>query len=347
MRRASRIRDVAERAGVSVGTVSNVLNRPDRVAEHTRLRVEQAIGELGYILNGSARSLRTGRSNVIGLVVLDVRNPFFTEVARGAEDAASRAGCAVMLCNSDDSPDKESRYLRELEEQRAMGILVTPVRTETPELDAMERRGMHVVLLDRPSLHGDRCSVAVDDVRGGKLAAEHLLDLGHGRIAVVTGPNTIQQCVDRLDGVRRAVETAGLDPAEAVHTIRIASLNAPGGESAVETILDLNPNPTGIVCVNDLVALGVLRGLRTHGITVPEDMSLVGYDDVEFASALRVPLTTVRQPKYQLGRNAADLLLDKYANSDHTHQQIRFSPQLIVRNSSGPAPTLRTRQGPD
>ncbi|QBI20198.1 LacI family transcriptional regulator [Egibacter rhizosphaerae] len=339
--RSSSIHDVARRAGVSVGTVSNVLNHPELVAAATRGRVESAMSELGYVLNGSARNLRTGRSNIIGLVVLDVRNPFFTEVARGAEDAANEHGYAVMLCNSDDSEDKEAHYLRELEQQRAMGALITPVSTSPELLDAMVARGLRAVLLDHPSPTGERCSVAVDDVRGGELAAAHLLEQGHETLAVINGPRSIQQCEDRREGVRRAVAIAGGDPDTDVVELEIESLNAPGGEAAATQLVEHRPSPTGVVCVNDLVALGALRGLRSHGYDVPGDVSIIGYDDVEFASALRVPLTTVRQPKYRLGRAAAELLLEETGDPDHTHQQVLFYPELIVRESSAPA-TART-----
>ena len=200
----SSIREVAKRAGVSLGTVSNVLNRPEIVSEETRRRVQQAIEEIGFVPNGSARQLRAGRSQHIGLVVLDVANPFFTEVARGVEDAANEAGYVVILCNSDDSLEKESHYLQVLEEQRTQGVLITPVQNDASYLQRLRQRGIAVVLLDRPSRIKDLCSVSVDDVRGGELAAMHLIEQGHQRIAFVHGPLTIRQCADRYRGVLRA-----------------------------------------------------------------------------------------------------------------------------------------------
>src|SRR5437016_402577 len=162
----SSIREVAKRAGVSLGTVSNVLNRPAMVAEKTRRRVQLAIEEIGFVRNGSARQLRAGNSQYIGLVMLDVANPFFTEVARGVEDAANEAGYVVILCNSDDSPDKENRYLRVLEEQRTAGILITPVQNDVSYLQRLRQQEIAVVLLDRSSRARDLCSVAVDDALG-------------------------------------------------------------------------------------------------------------------------------------------------------------------------------------
>jgi len=331
----SSIREVAERAGVSLGTVSNVLNRPEIVAEKTRQRVLNAIAEIGFVRNGSARQLRAGYSQHLGLVVLDVTNPFFTEVARGVEDAANEAGFIVILCNSDDSLEKESHYLHVLEEQRARGLLITPVLSDASYLHRLRQRGIAVVLLDRPSHSKDMCSVAVDDVHGGELAAAHLLDQGHRHLAFVNGSLGIRQCADRRRGVRRAVKAAGLDPDEAVHEISVPMLNAKAGESCVETLLAAPTQPTAIFCANDILALGVMRGLTRRGIAIPGDVALVGYDDVDFASILFIPLTSVRQPKYQLGRAAAELLIDEALNlAIHQHKQITYQPELIVRESS-------------
>ncbi|HLI88096.1 MAG TPA: substrate-binding domain-containing protein [Ktedonobacteraceae bacterium] len=335
MRSTSSIREVAKRAGVSLGTVSNVLNRPEVVAQETRRRVLQAIDEIGFVRNGSARQLRAGRSQHIGLVVLDVANPFFTEVARGVEDLANQAGYVVILCNSDDSVAKENHYLHVLEEQRTRGILITPVQNDASYLQRFRQRGIAVVLLDRPSRSKDLCSVAVDDVLGGDLAAMHLIVEGHTRIAFVHGPLIIRQCADRRRGVLRALKFAGLDPQEALLDITTSAQTIREGEASVERLLNASIKPTAVFCGNDLLALGVMRGLIARGISIPDDIALVGYDDVEFASVLSTPLTSIRQPKYELGRAAAELLIDEANNPDtHQHQHIMYKPELIVRESS-------------
>jgi LacI family transcriptional regulator len=331
----SSIREVAKRAGVSLGTVSNVLNRPEIVAEETRRRVQLAIAEIGFVRNGSARQLRAGNSQYIGLVMLDVANPFFTEVARGVEDAANEAGYVVILCNSDDSEEKESHYLQVLEEQRARGILITPVQNDASYLQRFRKRGIAVVLLDRPSRIKDLCSVAVDDVRGGELATTHLLEQGHERIGFVHGPLSIRQCADRRRGVLRAVRTAGLDPDRVIVDITAAAQNAREGEEKLEILFSTKIKPTAVFCANDLLALGLMRGLIKRGISIPGDIALVGYDDVEFASVLSTPLTSIRQPKYELGRTAAELLFDEARNpASHRHKHIVYPPELIVRESS-------------
>ena len=329
------IQEVAKRAGVSLGTVSNVLNRPEIVAPGTRQRVQQAIDEIGFVRNGSARQLRAGTSQHIGLVVLDVANPFFTEVARGVEDLANQSGYVVILCNSDDSIEKESHYLHVLEEQRTQGVLITPVQNDASYLQRFRQRGIAVVLLDRPSRIKDLCSVAVDDVRGGELAAAHLLKQGHRRIGFVHGPLTIRQIADRQRGVMRAVKTAGLDPYRTIVDITTHAQSVREGEECVEQLLSASPLPTAVFCANDLLALGLMRGLIKRGISIPGDMALVGYDDVEFASVLAVPLTSIRQPKYELGRAAAELLLDEADNpATHQHKHVMYQPELIVRESS-------------
>ncbi len=329
------IREVAERAGVSLGTVSNVLNRPEIVAEETRRRVQLVIEEIGFVPNGSARQLRAGRSQHIGLVVLDVANPFFTEVARGVEDAAHAAGYVVILCNADDSAEKESHYLRVLEEQRTQGVLITPVQSDASYLQRLRQRGIAVVLLDRPSRIKDLCSVTVDDIRGGELATAHLLEQGHERIGFVHGPLSIRQCAERRRGVLRAVRAAGLDPDQVIVDITTSTQRAREGEESVEKLLRARIKPTAVFCANDLLALGLMRGLMKQGISIPGDFALVGYDDVEFASMLSTPLTTIRQPKYELGRTAAELLLDEASNpTSHQHKHIVYQPELIVRESS-------------
>jgi LacI family transcriptional regulator len=304
------IREVAALAGVSLGTVSNVLNRPGVVAEPTRARVQAAIKELGFIRNESARQLRAGRSRTIGLVVLDVANPFFTDVARGVEDEASEAGLAVILCNSDDQKAKESRYLEVLEEHRVQGILITPVSGADKRLASVQRRGTPVVLVDSRSPSRGQCSVSVDDVLGGDLAVSHLLHGGHGQIAFVGGPMSVRQVSDRRDGAVRALERAGRD--------------------ATDLLV-----PTAVFCANDLLALGVLQEMTTHRIGVPDGVAIVGYDDVDFAAAAAVPLSSVRQPRHQLGRAAAQLLIEEaLGDGTHRHRQVVFEPDLVVRASS-------------
>ena len=330
------IREVAALAGVSVGTVSNVLNRPGVVAEPTRSRVQQAIKSLGFIRNESARQLRAGRSRIIGLVVLDVANPFFTDVARGVEDEASESGLAVILCNSDDQQAKESGYLELLEEHRVQGILITPVSGADERLTLLQRRGTPVVLVDSRSPSGGQCSVSVDDVLGGDLAVSHLLEAGHKRIAFVGGPMSIRQVADRRDGALRALERANGTGA-GLHVMETPALNVSAGQQAGAALAEFpaGTRPTAVFCANDLLALGVLQEMTARRIRVPESIALVGYDDIDFAASAAVPLSSVRQPRHQLGRSAAQLLIDETLGGQaHQHRQVIFQPELVIRQSS-------------
>jgi LacI family transcriptional regulator len=343
----SSIKEVARRAGVSIGTVSNVLNHPEMVAPVTRRRVLDTITELGYVRNDSARQLRAGRSRTIAVVALDLANPFFTDVLRGAEMAAERAGANVMIFNSSEDPRRERRHLDVLEEQRVLGVLITPVDGSLDaRLDQLIDRGIPVVLVDRGSGRHSQCSVAVDDVLGGRLAGNHLRELGHRRVAFVGGPFSLPQVTDRHTGLADAL--AG--EAE-IRVVATTNLTVAAGRRAGAEIADLAPGerPTAVFCANDLLALGVLQEMTMRGVNVPRDITIVGYDDIDFAAAAAVPLTSVRQPREQLGRAAAQLLLEE-ANEPrlHQHRHVVFQPELVVRDSSAePAsvPARRSRKG--
>ncbi|PWW25026.1 LacI family transcriptional regulator [Geodermatophilus normandii] len=337
------IRDVAEHAGVSVGTVSNVLNRPEVVSGPTRERVLDAIAALGFVRNESARHLRAGHSRTIGLVVLDIANPFFTDVARGVDDVVDPAGLAVILCNSDDRPEKESAHLDVLAEQRVQGVLITPTAELSPHLESLRRRGIPVVLVDRRAPGPDQCAVAVDDVLGGRLAAEHLIERGHRRIAFIGGASGLPQVQERHAGVAAAVREATGD-GDALLVLSPEHLTVAGGREAAARIVGLPAarRPTAAVCANDLLALGVLQEMVRQGVRVPEDFAIVGYDDIDFAAAAAVPLTSVRKPRAALGSRAAELLLDEARGEGHAHVQEVFEPTLVVRESSM---VFRDREG--
>jgi LacI family transcriptional regulator len=326
----SGIREVAELAGVSIGTVSNVLNGRSTVSAANRARVEAAIRDLGFVRNESARQLRAGSSRVLALIVLDLANPFFSDVARGVEAVADEHGLMVSVSSTGESPERESRYLDLIEEQRVHGLLITPVRDDAERLDQLARRGTPVVLVDRGSAGPHRCSVAVDDIEGGRMAAQHLLDMGHRELAYVGGPFDVRQVRDRLTGAR---EAAGEDATLTV--VETPSLTVEAGRLAARALLD-GPRPTAVFCANDLLALGVLQEVVGRGIKVPGELAIVGYDDIEYAAAAAIPLTSVRQPREQLGRAAAQLLIEEVDDPLHRHRQVVFQPDLVIRASSGP-----------
>jgi LacI family transcriptional regulator len=329
------ISDVASLAQVSLGTVSNVLNRPSMVSPATRERVIDAINSIGFVRSTAAHQLRVGKSRTVGVILIDIANPFFAEMVRGAERVLRDEGYVLMVCSSDESIERERRYLRVLEEHRVDGLLIAPVERDLKNVAALAGRGIPTVLLDRDGGTLDWCSVTVDDVRGGELAASHLLDLGHKEIGFVNGPPSIRQCADRREGARRALRRFGGQPRPALREVTVSALTVDHGEAAVPALLACDPVPSAVMCANDLLALGVLKGLNEAGVAVPDKMALVGYDDVSFASMLSPSLTSVRQPKYELGATAAELFLQDALGSGHEHRSVRFEPELIVRASSG------------
>jgi LacI family transcriptional regulator len=330
------IKDVATHAGVSLGTVSNVLNRPHLVSDVTRRRVADSIAALGFIRNESARQLRAGRSRTLAYLMLDASNPFFTDVASGIEEVANRHDLTLFLANSNHDARREGAYLDALRRQRVLGTFVTPVGGETEQLRELAAVGIHVVLLDRaPAEQGSCCGVSVDDVAGGELAVTHLLELGHDRIGFVGGTAGVVQAAERLKGAQRALAEAGRPGAELIE-ITTAALTVAEGRRAGERVLGLPAarRPTAVFCANDLLALGYLQEMTLQGVAVPVDMAIVGYDDIEFAAAAAVPLTSVRQPRHLLGTTAAELLLAEVDDEAHTHRQVVFTPELVVRDST-------------
>lgn len=323
-----------------MSTVSNVLNNPQVVSAETRRRVEDAMLAVGYVRNGAARQLRGAPSTTVGCVLLDSANPFFAEVARGMEDRLAEAGCMAIVCSTDVRTERETRYLRMLEEIGVRGILLSPVSAGLDTAVALARRGTPVVLVDQPPTGARLCAAVVDDVRGGELAAEHLVGLGHRRIAFVHAEAGVPSLVRRAEGLRRGLAAAGLDVSTALIPVPVPPpANVDGAEAAVARVLAAAPRPTAVVCFNDMAAVGVLRGLHAAGVDIPGQMSVLGYDDVVFAGQLAPALTTIRQPTYQLGRAAAELLLAE-ERPGHRHREIRFAPELVVRRSTAaPAPT--------
>lgn len=329
------MRDVAQRAGVSIGTVSNVLNHPDKVSSGVSKRVQAAIDELKFVRNEAARQLRDGRSKTIGLVVLDVRNPFFTDVARGAEDKAASVGLSVTLGNSDEDTVREAMYLELFEQQRVHGVLISPYSDITQHLQRLRARGIPVVLVDRTSADLSFSSVSVDDVAGGRMAVEHLIAQGRRRITFVGGPAAIGQVADRLAGAKLAVAvnrdvTLSIVPTRALSVIE--------GRTAGAEIMSWpkDKRPDAIFAANDLVAMGLLQALiaQDSDIRVPRDVALIGYDDIDFASAAVVPLSSVRQPSALIGQTAVEMLLEEAGDPTIKSRQIIFQPELVVRSST-------------
>jgi LacI family transcriptional regulator len=329
------MKDVAALAGVSLGTVSNVLNQPHLVAPATQARVHAAIAKLGWVRNDSARQLRAGRSLVIGMVVMDVSNPFFTDIVRGAETHLAERGFSLYIGNSDQLLDREATLLRHFEEQRVDGIILAPIVHGGEQAALITQRGIPLVLVDRATNSGF-CGVGTDDIQGGLLAGQHLVAQGHTRLAFVGGPADLAQVSDR----RRGLELAIAGRPVTLEAVDTAATDVAAGRAAADQLAARPPGerPTAVAAANDLVAIGLLQGFVEAGLRVPEDIAIVGYDDILFAAAAAVPLSSIRQPRHDLGVQSAALLLDEIEASangrSHSHRTIKMAPELVVRRSS-------------
>lgn len=328
------IRDVARHVGVSVATVSNVINGVGRVSPAVAERVLRAIDELDYVRNDAARQLRAGRSRTVGVVVLDVRNPYYADVARATEDAAAPLDLNVVIGDSDGDPARESAHLALFEEQRVHGVIVAPVGDVDARLQRLRNQGIPSVLIDRVSSDPAFSSVSVDDVAGGRMAIEHLLAAGRRRLAFVGGPSQFQHVIDRREGVRRAVEAAGGATLEEIPT---ASLSVPEGRRVGELLVARAPadRPDGIFAASDQLAIGMLHVLAFAGKRlVPDEIALIGFDDIDFATHAVVPLSSIRQPSRLIGETALHIVAEEADTLSLPPRHIVFQPELVVRTST-------------
>jgi DNA-binding LacI/PurR family transcriptional regulator len=330
------MRQIAERADVSIGTVSHVINGTARVRAKLRQRVLEAIGSLGFQPSALAQGLRTNRTRMLGMVIPDITNPFFPSVVRGVEDVAFKNSYRVILCNTDNDPGKESLYFNELRSYRPAGLLIIPAAGT--DMSSALKPGMPgippVVCLDRcpDGWRGD--AVVVGNELGAYRATQHLIHAGHRHIAVITGPSRLANSVERLTGFRKALKEAGLAlPAEFVQE---AAFDTPSGFQVAKRLLRMLPRPTAIFACNDMMALGVLHAVHELGIRCPEELSLVGFDNLEFCEYTSPALTSVYQPGYQLGATAANLLVERIKGLQGAPKRVVLETELKIRNSVVP-----------
>jgi LacI family transcriptional regulator len=333
------MRDVAERASVSVTTVSHVVNKTRPVSDELRQRVLTAMDELGYQPNLLARSLRRGHTHTIGMIVPDSTNPFFAEVARGVEDTSFKQGYSVILCNSDGDLDKEVFYANVLAERRVDGILFVAAGISTEQIRDLQARRMPVVVVDReiPDVAVD--SVLADNARGGKSATRYLIDLGHRRIGCIVGPSDVTPSAERITGYRQALDEGGIPVDEAL--IVKGDFQYESGYQAACQLLAMDDPPTAIFACNDLMAVGAISAAVEVGRRVPTDLSVVGFDDVRLASFANPPLTTIVQPKYEMGVIAATMLLERIREHEIPPRRQMLDTSLLVRRSTAPLSVLR------
>lgn len=328
------LKDIARAAGVNASTASRCLSGFQGVNEGTRQRVIQVAAAMKYRPNRVARGLVTGRSHTIALLISDIRNPFFAELARGAEDAANAAGSDLILCNSDFDAEKQMKYLRSLSEKRVDGILMNSVASlRREQLRQLADLHLPIVLLNKPEIRTEFCTVCADNFEGGRLAGAHLAQLGHRKIAHITGPKHHGNLTERLGGFLAAMKSARLPAPLVLHGQNSFS----GGYDLARTVFAKHPEITAIFAGNDAMAFGVGRAAAELNLQFPRDMSLIGFDDVDLAQVVSPPLTSIHAPKYEIGQVAVETLLKIVGRGGAGPPEQRIlGVKLVVRKSCGP-----------
>jgi DNA-binding LacI/PurR family transcriptional regulator len=336
------MKQIAQMAGVSLGTVSHVINNSARVREPLRRRVLDAVDALRYQPSALARGLRRDKTNMIGMVIPDVTNPFFPAVVRGAEDTAFANGYRLVLCNTDNSHAKELEHLEQLRTYLPAGLIIIPASFGklSEEIESFRRSGAAVVFLDRMPRNWKGDSVTVSNNDGAFRAVQYLIQLGHKRIACVTGPLHLTNAQERLAGYRRALKLAGLPIPEAY--VRKSTFDRVGGYNDALVLLRLRSRPTAIFAQNDLMAMGALLAIRELKLRCPQDVSVIGFDDLDVTELMDPPLASIRQPGYQMGATAVQMLLDR-VNVDEVRaapgQHRVLETELRIRESVAPPKT--------
>jgi len=331
------IKDIAKAAGVAHSTVSRALSDSSLISAETRARIQQLAQEMGYSPHDQARSLVTGYSKTVGVVVTTIADPFVAEVLQGIESTAHDHGYTVILNSSNAEPEREIAAVEMLRSKRVAGVIVTSSRVGALYLEHLERIGAPVVLINNHNEQSGRYtfSVGVDNQHGGRIATEHLLQLGHRRIAYVTGRADHSDDLDRLDGYRGALAAAGVpfDPALIVP----GDGRADGGAQALTPLMALDEPPTAVFCYNDMTAVGLMQASRQSGLSVPGDLAVVGFDDIPFALYVHPPLTTIAQPKIEMGQQAMEMalaLMTAQDPADRAFSNVVVKGKLVVREST-------------
>ena len=329
------LQEVARAAGVSMSTVSRAISRPDMVHAETRQRVEAAVRELGYRPSRVARRLRVaqGLSDLVGLVIPDLQNPFFADLARGVEDVAARHGYTVLIGNSDESVEKETRYLNVMTAEAVDGIILPPSCEGRSAAVDLARAGVPLVCVDRRLDRAKVDTVLVDNVRGALEATEHLIALRHRRIGYLEGKQGVSTTRERLEGYRSALARHSIadDPA-----LVLSGDSRPESARLLTTeLLQSAGRPTALLVGNGMMTIGALEAIHALGLRIPEDVAVIGYDDMPWARALTPALTVVRQPGYELGSRAMELLRQRIREPERSITTVMLQPDLVVRGSCG------------
>jgi len=330
----STIRDVAKLAGVAPITVSRVINNTSYVSQETRKRVDAAIEELGYVPNMLGPSLRFQQTLTLAVVITDITNPFWTTVTRGVEDVAQANGYSTILCNTDESEEKQEQYLQMLLRRRIDGILLVPASSDAKPIELIQKQGIPVVVLDRRIPDVDVDIVRADSEEGAYQLTQHLLSLRHKNITMLAGPKSVSTSVDRANGFLRALREAGLP--EIISNVIWGNFSQESGYEMAQQVLISEPRPTALFAANNFVAIGVLQAFQEQGIQVPDEISLVAFDDLPSIFMLTPFFSVANQPAREMGQRATQLLLERIKGAaDVPCQQVILPTQIIIRTSSG------------
>ena len=328
------LQEVAKRANVSIATVSRVLNKSDKVVPETRALVEQALLDLGYRPNRVARRLRmnNGRAHLVGLIIPDIQNPFYAEIARGVEDAAYANKYALLLCNSDENVEKERFYLEVMRDESVDGLVLPPFDEADVAVIETVKSGMPVVCVDRSLAKMKTDLVEVDNYRGALEAVNHLIEKGHRNIGLIEGRSQVSTSRERRRGYLDALAAHGITARKEL--MRSGDFKQESGRVLANELFDLRKPPTALFVCNNLMTVGALATLHHRELRVPQDVAVVGFDDLPWAEALDPPLTVVRQPAYDVGRQAMELLLRRIMEPERPAVTVRLLPELVIRRST-------------
>jgi DNA-binding LacI/PurR family transcriptional regulator len=332
----STLKEVAKFADVSITTVSRVMNDASKVNPDTRERVQKAMRKLGYQPSRVAQRLRTtkGRSKMLGLIIPDIQNQFYSNIVRGIEDVAYAKDYAVILCNSDENPNKERFYLEVLQSESVDGVILPPIHQHSKVVEGLIESGVPIVCVDRKLVRENVDTVVINNEKGGYMAVKHLIDLGHRRIAILSSSPQFSSFEERQKGYEKALTDHGIE----IDLAYIKEGDPRSSETArvlTKELIALETPPTAIFATNNLMTLGVIEAINEKKMKIPADISVIGFDDMPWAKAITPPLTVIKQPGYEMGRRAAELMFQRVEDPKREPVQIMMEPSMIVRKSTG------------
>ena len=329
------IKEIAKVTGVSTATVSRVLNGSEKVREVTAKRVLEVVDQLNYRMDHVARRMKvkSSESLIIGLIITDIGNPFFSDIVKGVEDMAFRNKHILMICNTNESPEKELFFLNSMLSEKVSGVIIVPTNGNAQYFEMLDQDDLPMVMVDRCPENLNIDTVSINNVAGGYLATQLLIKNGHKRIGIVCGISGLSNTIGRYEGYVKALAEANIPVSEDL--ITYGNYVESGGQEAMNKLISLENPPTAVFSTNNLMTLGCIKEIYKRKLTIPSDVALIGFDDSTWAEVLIPPLTTIKQPGYEIGVNAAELLFKRFKNKKPSNINIVLNPELVIRGSCG------------